>query len=255
MTLPNFLLQNKVAIVTGGSRGIGEAVAIGFAEAGANVALCSRNLADAEKVAQRITKLGRKALAMKVDVNSREDIQALVKRTVKELGAIDILANMAGIVTVGENLLEMKDEEWDLIVDTDLKATYVACQEVSRVMAPRKKGSIINTASGLAFRRLKGRTAYSVAKAGVVNLTYHLALELGDYGIRANCIAPGLIKTPATVGLMQNAEHVRRTEAETPLHRVGETSDCVGPVLFLASDAASYVTGQVIFIDGGRHIV
>lgn len=255
MSMSDFLLTDKVAIVTGGSRGLGEAMALGFAEAGANVAICSRNMTDLEKVAQKIASLGRKALPVATDITRRGDIQRLVAETLKKFGRIDILVNNAAMVSLGETLLQTKEEDWDKVIEADLKSVYMCSQEVASVMVRQKKGSIVNMTSGLAFRAKLQRGMYSVAKAGVATLTYHLALELGPSNVRANCIAPSFIKTQATQSLLKDPDYARRIQMDTPLGRIGETKDCVGAAIFLASDASSFITGQVIFVDGGRHVM
>lgn len=250
MALPSFSLKDKVAIVTGASRGIGKAIALGFAEAGADVALCSRHLPDLEKVAQEIRALGRCPLAVETDIAVKAQVDNLVQRTVEELGTVDILVNIPAL-NILVPLIEMREEGWDKIMNTSLKGYFLASQAAGRVMAEKRSGNIINIVSTGA-RRATGRLgAYCIAKAGVVMLTQVLALELGPYNIRVNALGPTLIKTEFSRALWTDPDYVSKRLSEIPLSRLGETEDMVGAAIFLASEASSYITGQTIYVDGG----
>ena len=252
MYLPSFSLEGKVAIVTGGKKGIGKAIALAFAEAGADVAVCSRTLEDGElrAVANEIQRLGRRSLAIQADISHKTDVDNLVKRVMDEFGVINILVNNAGILIKGP-FLEFSEDAWDKTINTDLKGYYLCSQAVGKRMVEQKGGNIINLSSALAVKPLENHGAYSIAKAGVVMLTRVLARELGKYNIRVNAIAPSLVKTELT-DTWTDPERLKRAEAEIPLGYVAEPSEVVGPALFLASDASSYITGHTIILDGGK---
>ena len=252
MTLPSFSLENKVAIVTGGSRGIGRAIALGFAEAGADVVVCSRqrSASDLEKVAEEIRGLGKRALAVETNIRLKGDVENLVQRTVQEFGTVDILVNNAAM-NIMSPLLELSEDGWDKIMNTDLKGYYLCCQAAGKVMVEKKRGNIINMTSAAAARGNQNFSAYCTAKAGVAMLTRVLAIELAPYNIRVNAIGPSLVKTKFSQPLWGNPEILQRTLSRVPLGRVAEPEDMVGVALFLASDASSFVTGQSIYADGG----
>jgi len=249
-----FSLANKVAIVTGGKRGIGRAIALAFAEAGADVAVCGRVIEDGEleATAQEIQRLGQRSLAIQADVSRKADMDNLVQRVMDEFGTIDILVNNAGIM-IRAPLLDMPEDDWDKIINVHLKGCYLCSQAVGRIMTKQKRGNIINIASGAAIKANITRGAYGAAKAGMLMLTRVLALEVGSYNVRVNAIAPGLIKTEFSRHVWGNPEALKQFLSRRPiaLGRAGEPSDIVGAALFLASDASSYMTGQTIVIDGG----
>jgi NAD(P)-dependent dehydrogenase (short-subunit alcohol dehydrogenase family) len=253
MSIPNFSLSGQRALVTGGRRGIGRSIALTFAEAGADVAVCDLVIDDGqlEGVAEEIQKHGRRSLAIQADTSRKVDVENMVQRTVKEFGSIDILVNNAGIVATGP-FLDLSEEEWDRVVSVNLKGYYLCAQTVAKRMVEPKKGSIVNIASEAAFKAVPGMGVYCVSKAGVVMLTRVLARELGGYGIRANAIAPGIVKTEMSRYDWENTEFRRQREAEIPLGRLAETSDLVGIALFLASDASNYITGNIVLVDGGQ---
>lgn len=252
MSIFKFSLTGKVAIVTGGKGGIGRAIALGLAEAGADVAICGRLIEDGQLggVAEEIQQLGRRSLAIKADVSRKGDVENLVQRVMDELGAIDILVNNAGIM-IKAPLLETTEAAWNEVMDIDLKGFYLCSQAVGRKMVERRKGNIINIASVFGIRAVASHGAYPIAKAGVIMLTRVLALELGSYGIRVNAIAPGLTKTEMTRAIWSDPEALRHWKSMKALGRIGEPNDFVGAVLYLASDASSYVTGETILINGG----
>jgi len=245
-------LPGKVAVVTGGRRGIGKAIALALAEAGADIALCDRIIDDGElnAVAEEVERLGRRSLAVKADITQKTEVDNFVQKAVDEFGAIDILVNNAA-TNIRAPLLELQEDGWDRVIDTDLKGYYLCSQAVGKIMAERKRGNIINIASVAAMKAAPEMGAYCIAKAGVVMLTRVLALELAQYNIRVNAIAPYIVKTKFSQPLWSEPEALKQIESEIPLGRLAEPRDIVGSVLFLASDASSYITGQTIIVDGG----
>jgi len=252
MGIPGFSLEGKVAIVTGGRRGIGRAIALDFTEAGADIVVCDRVVDDGEleAVAEEIRRLGRRSLAIQADITRKGDMDNLVQRVVDEFSAVDILVNNAAMNIVTP-LLELREDGWDRIINTDLKGYYLCCQAVGKRMVDQKRGNIINMASTAAMKAAPEMGAYCIAKAGVVMLTRVLALELARYNIRVNAIAPSMVKTKFSQPLWSDPKTLKQIEAEIPLGRLAETGDIIGSALFLASDASSYVTGHTIIVDGG----
>ncbi len=252
MSIPTFSLAGKVALVTGARQGIGKTIALALAEAGADVAVCDLIADDGRllAVAEEIQKLGRGAFTVHGDTSQKADVDRMVQKAADHYGRIDILINNAGIL-IRSPILEMAERDWDRLLNVDLKGYFLCAQAVGRKMVERKKGVIINIASQFAFKVAAGMGAYSVAKAGVVMLTRVLAHELGRFGIRTNSVAPALVRTEFSRHAWGDAEALEQTEASLPLGRVAETTDLVGAVLLLASDASSYVTGHTILVDGG----
>ena len=251
MGLPNFSLAGKVAIVTGGRRGLGKAIALTFAEAGADVAVCDNILetGELEAVAEEIKRLDRRSLAVQTDITKKAEVDNLVQRVIDEFSVIDILVNNAAI-TLQAPILEHQEDDWDRIMNVDLKGYFLCCQAVGRRMIDQKKGNIINMASTGAFTAAVGG-AYSIAKAGVVMLTKNLAKQLGRYNIRVNAIAPNIVKTELSRKLSNDPKYLKQMTAKIPLGRIAETTDIVGPALFLASEASNFITGHTILVDGG----
>ena len=249
----NLSLAGKVSLITGGRRGIGRAIALAFAQAGADIAVCDIVTEDGllMSVADEIQKMGRRSIAIQADTSKRSDVEKMVERVSKEFGTIDILVNNAGKAAPGP-LLELPDEIWDRVMNVNLKGTFLCAQTVGKRMAERKKGVILCIASQYAFRAAAGMGVYCVSKAGVVMLVRVLARELGNDGVRVNAIAPGLVKTDLSRNDWANPDIRAQREAATPLGRLAETSDLVGTALFLASDASAYVTGHTIVVDGGE---
>lgn len=245
-------LAGRAAIVTGGRRGIGRAIALALAEAGADVALGDRVVDDGEleAVAAEVKKRGQRSLAVQADITRKADVDNLVQKTLAELGAVDILVNNAAM-NIRAPLLELNEEGWDRVIDTDLKGYYLCSQAAGRVMVKQKRGNIINIASTAAMYTAPEMGAYCIAKAGVVMLTRILAVELARYNIRVNAVAPSMVKTKFSQPLWADAATLKEIEAGIPLGRLAEPSDIVGSVLFLASEASAYITGHTIVVDGG----
>lgn len=256
MSIPSFSLEGKAAIITGGKQGIGRAIALAFAEAGADVAVCSRVIEDGklQAVADEIQRSGRRSLAVQADISRKADVANLVQRAMDEFGSIDILVNNAGKIIL-KPLLDTPEDEWDEIIDINLKGYYLCSQAAGKIMVEQKSGIIINIGSRIGISAIKNRAAYSIAKAGVLMLTRILALELGEFNIRVNAIAPGVVKTEITRVLWNDPVTLKKVESTIPLGgRWAEPDDIVGAALFLASDASSYITGDTILVDGGANV-
>lgn len=243
-------LKDKVALVTGAGSGIGAAVAKRFAAEGAMVAVADVVPHGAQGVVDDITSKGGKAIFIQVDVRKRDEVEAMVERVVQEFGKLDILINNAGVTR--DNLsAKMSEEEWDMVVGVSLKGTFLCSQAAYRPMRKQRYGKIINTAS-VVVRGNIGQANYSASKAGIIGLTRTLALEYARSNITVNCIAPGFIDTPMTAAI---PEKIKAAALERiPLGRMGRPEDVADLHLFLASDESNYITGQVIFIDGGVSI-
>jgi len=253
MSLPDFSLEGKVAVVTGARQGIGKAIALTFAEAGADVAVCDVVIDDGqlESVADDIHKFGRRSMAVQVDVSKKADVDSFISRVEDELGPVDILVNNAG-VSRGSVLIEQTEEQYQEVMDINLKGSYLCAQAVGKGMIERKSGNIINIASGAGIRGFAGRNAYNISKAGLIMLTKVLARDLAKHGIRVNALAPTNLKTEFTRRLWENPQALAAEEARIPLGRLGEVSDMAGPALFLASNASGYITGHTLVLDGGQ---
>jgi dehydrogenase/reductase SDR family member 4 len=251
MDLSKISLKGKVALVSGASRGIGEASALAFASAGADVVVASRKLADLEKVAEKIKAKGVKSLAVASHVAKLEDSKNLVTTVMKEFGRIDILFNNAGTNPYVGPLLDAEEWAWDTTFNVNLRGPFFLAQLVAKVMKEQGGGCMINTASVGALRA-SDLNIYSVTKAAYVMLTQVMAKEWGQWGIRVNAIAPGLIKTRLSEALWQDPATGKAAVERIAMLRLGEPEDVAGVVLFLASDLASYVTGETVVVDGGQ---
>lgn len=250
MSLSQFSLEGKVALVTGGSRGIGEATALGFAAAGADVAVASRKLPDLEKVAEQIRGLGRRSLAVAAHMGRTDEIKGLVDTVTGEFGRIDILVNNAGANPVMDSALDIEERAWDTIMNLNLKGLFFLSQAVARVMKEHGGGTIISVASTAGLRP-GALPVYGISKAGVIMATRIMAHEWAKYNIRANVIAPGLLRTRFSEALWNNPDILNASLAGTPMKRIGEADEVVGTMIYLASDASSYVNGALITLDGG----
>jgi NAD(P)-dependent dehydrogenase (short-subunit alcohol dehydrogenase family) len=248
----SFSLLGEVAIVTGGKRGIGREIALALAGAGADVAVCTRVVEDGglEAVVEEIKRLGRRSLGIQADTSRKADVERVVQKVMDQFGHIDILVNNAGAL-IKAGFLEMSEDVWDKHMEVNLKGYYLCSQPVAKRMVERKKGCIINIASDLAFKAVPGMSAYCVSKAGIIMLTRALAQELGQYGIRVNAIAPGMIRTELSRPNWSDPDFLKFYETITPLGRVGELSDIAGAALLLASAASSYISGSTILVNGG----
>jgi len=258
MTVPSFSFAGKVAMISGARTGVGKATALSFAEAGADVAVCDLNIEDGqlETVAEEIKKLGRRSLAVQADVSQKTQVDNFVKQVIDKLGTIDILVNNVGIAGSGGGpILQITEDYWDHMINVNLKSHYLCAQAAGKVMAERKQGSIIGLTSQAAFKSFPGGAAYSIAKAGVVMFTRVLARELAPFNIRVNAIAPSVIKTEFMSSIVSidwnNPEVLQQIAATLPIGRVAEASEIANVILFLASDASSYITGATIPVDGG----
>ncbi len=246
--------EGRTALVTGSGRGIGAATAIRFAADGAKVVISDLDLVPAEAVAAQIRSQGGAALAIACDVTDRRAVEALVDRAVKEYGGLDSLVTCAGIIR--DNLIhKMTDHDWDLVVDTHLKGTFLCAQAAQRVMVPARHGKMVFLSSNSALGN-RGQVNYSAAKAGIQGMARTLAIELGPFNINVNVVAPGFIETRMTQAVAERTgidyEDLKRAAAErTPLRRTGRPEDIAGLITFLCSDDASFVTGQTIYATGG----
>jgi len=244
-------LSNKVALITGGGRGLGRAIALAYAHAGADVAVASRTRGQIDEVAAAIRGIGRHALAVKVDVSVPQSVANMVQATQQEFGRIDILVNSAGIGGV-ERLAVMSDQTWDEVIKINLYGTFYSCREVVRVMIQQKEGSILNIASVAGVKGTPGFSAYAASKSGVIALTQVLALELARDHVRVNAIAPGYFRTDMNAAALDDPEIGPKIVKRIPLRRVGRPEE-IGPLaVLLASDDASFITGEVYCISGGE---
>ena len=242
-------LIDKTALVTGGSRGIGEAIALRLACEGANVALCASQSAEAaEAVAQKIRAQGREAIARQTDVSNAESVDALVKTVLDAWGKIDILVNNAG-VTRDNLLMRMKEDEWDAVLDINLKGAYHCIKAVTRPMMKARTGRIINVSSVVGLTGNAGQVNYAASKSGLIGLTKSVARELSSRNITTNAVAPGFIPTDMTDKI--DAKMREQLLAQIPLGKFGSPEDIAAAAAFLASDDAAYITGQVLVVDGG----
>jgi NAD(P)-dependent dehydrogenase (short-subunit alcohol dehydrogenase family) len=249
--LPRFDLQGKVALVTGAARGLGRAIALALAEAGSDVALGLREIASDSGVVAEVAGRGRKALPLQMDMTSPEQIRQAVDLTVQHFGRLDILVNNAGIAP--DNLAEnVTEEDFDRTVAINLKGTFLACQAAGRIMMRQQSGCIINMSSQAAFAALPTESIYCMSKAGIVHLTKCLAVEWGKYNINVNAVAPTFIHTPGTESALADPAFRQDViDRIAALHRIGEPIEVAGAVVFLASPAASLITGHTLVIDGG----
>ena len=251
------LLDDKVAIITGGARGIGRGIALKFADEGCSVAIADVNMTEANVTLAELAKKGKEGLAIECDVSDSQQVRNMVDKVIKKFGKIDILINDAGIHPAQYTLLDIPEKEWDRVMDVDLKGEFLCCQAVAPHMMKRKYGKIVNISSLSASTPQHPSAHYSAAKAGVVGLTYDLASELASYNICVNCIQPGAVRTPLWDGSLagvkdKDAFFADLAQKNIPLRRLGSTEDLAGAALFLASDLSAYVTGVILLVTGGQ---
>jgi len=251
MAFPSFELTGQVALVTGAARGLGQAIALALANAGADVALGLRDRNTSGDVEAQIRSMGRRVLPLQMDVTQMDQIFQAVEETVKHFGRIDILVNNAGLAP--DNLAEnVREPDFDLTLTVNLKGTFFASQAAGRVMIRQRSGRIINLSSQAGFVALPSESVYCMTKAAIAHLTKCLAVEWGKYNITVNAVAPTFIRTPGTESYLANPEQRADVEERiAALHRIGDPMDVAGAVVFLASSAASLITGETILIDGG----
>lgn len=244
-------MTNRTALITGASRGIGRACALALAQAGARVALAARNVGQLEELGGVIRSQGREAFVVGLDLASADSIKEAAARTSKDFGRIDILVNNAGITKDGLTL-RMKKDDWDLVINTNLTGAFLMCQQVLPGMMRERWGRIVNISSIVGETGNAGQANYAASKAGLIGLTKSLAQEMGSRNITVNGIAPGFVETDMTQGLSQELKD--KMLAGIPLKRIGRPEDVAGAVVFLASDAAAYITGHVLDVNGGLYM-
>jgi len=250
-----FDLSGRIAIVTGGNQGIGFGIARGLVSAGATVVIANRRAAEGQKAAESLQKDGFNAIAIPTDVSQKASIAATAKEVMKQFQKIDILVNNAAVM-IRKPLEDFEENEWDTILNTNLRGLFLCCQSVGREMIKRKKGKIINISSVLSQMVQSGRGVYATGKAGVSHLTRALALEWSKYNININAIGPGLTITPINEKYFRdNPNELKKIINDIPIGREAYPTDYAGAAVFLASDASDYVTGQTLLVDGGMTIV
>jgi NAD(P)-dependent dehydrogenase (short-subunit alcohol dehydrogenase family) len=245
-----FSLKGKVAIVTGAAQGIGREVALGFARYGADIAAVDLNEERLKTLKSEIEAMQRRCLILRIDLADIGQIDAMTQKTVNEMGRIDILANIAG-VNVHKPAEEMTEQDWDFVQDINLKSLFFCCRAVGKVMLQQGSGRMINMSSSFGIVGFGGRTAYASSKAAVSNLTKTLALEWSSRGVQVNALAPGPVWTEARHELFSNPEFYANLIKKVPINRTAKPVEMVGPAIFLASEASSYVTGETLLVDGG----
>jgi len=244
-------LEGKIALVTGAAQGIGRAIALLLAQKGADIVVSDINLEKAEEMAKEIEAVGRKGMAIKVDVANTDDVERMIEAILEQFGQIDILVNNAGIAR-DKLILRMTEEDWDAVLNVNLKGTFNCTKAVIKHMSKQRKGKIVNIASVVGEMGNVGQANYSASKAGVIGFTKTIAREFAQRGINVNAIAPGYIETPMTEALPEKVkEELRRM---IPMERLGRPEDVAQAVLFLVSETSSYITGQVLNVNGGIYM-
>ena len=243
-------LSGKVALITGGSKGLGNYIATDLAKAGAKVIIVSRHLEEAKQAAQEIEKSYAPALALYADISKIETLSPMVDAATDAMGKIDILINNAG-TNIRKPALDFQEAEWDAVLDTNLKGTFFCSQAVARTMKKTGGGKIVNISSAAGGKAVPWLTPYSVSKAGIIHLTRALAIEWAKYNITVNAIAPSYIETPLTREWLSDPKRFELISKRSPFKRVGQPADLTGALLLFASDESSFITGQTLFVDGG----
>ena len=250
MSFPGFDLGNRVAVVVGATSGIGKAIALGLADAGADVVPTGRRKKFVEEAVREVERRGRRSLLTTADVTSTDSVDDLARRVIGEFGKVDILVNAAGI-TVRRPTIEVSDREWTEIIDTNLNGMMRACRAFGPHMIERRYGRVINIGSLTSVVALQEVAAYGASKAAVAALTKSLAVEWAPYGICVNAILPGVFRTALNEGLLDGTDRGRELLMRTPMRRFGQPEELAGAAVFLASDAAAFVTGHLLAVDGG----
>jgi len=251
--LKQFSLTGKIAVVTGGSKGLGRAMAVGLADAGATVAVVSRTKSLIEETAQEIIKAGGEAIAVPTDIKNEQDIERMSKAVMDTYGRIDILINNAGIAPMGP-AVDIPLQEWNDVMDTNLKSVFLTAKTIGKIMMQQKSGKVINIASVLGKGALHFCLHYGASKAAIIQMTKNLAFEWSRFPIHVNCIAPGFFATEMTQAQHDNEKERKFLLQKIPFKRFGMPEEIVGLAIFLASPASDYITGETIFIDGGYSI-
>jgi NAD(P)-dependent dehydrogenase (short-subunit alcohol dehydrogenase family) len=248
-------LAGRTALVTGSRRGIGKAIALALAKAGADVALCDLVVDDGllNAAAEEVRTLGRRSLPIQADISQDADVDKMIASVKEYFQQIDILVNCAGVWLPGQTLIECSRENWDRVIDTNLSGTFLCCRAAGKLMAARKRGNIINISSQVGLTAGSGIGAYSISKAAIIMLTRQLALELAKYNIRVNALAPGVVKTDFNAAFWKDPQVEKRSAGMVPLGRLAEPDDIADCAVFLASDASRYVTGEILAVNGGWH--
>jgi NAD(P)-dependent dehydrogenase (short-subunit alcohol dehydrogenase family) len=252
MYLPDFRLENKLAVITGGTKGIGKAITLAFAESGADVIIIARNEEDLLQTKKEVEALGRKAFTICHDINEYQEIKAEVEK-VREGRALDVWVNNAGM-NIRSEAEHVTEEEWDQIISTNMRSAFFLSQYAGNVMKEAGRGKIINISSVGGHTALRTGVVYAMTKSALIQMTKNLALEWGKYNINVNAIGPWYFPTALTEKLLQDEDYVQAILERTPLNRIGKLEELSGAAVFLASDAGNYMTGQTLFVDGGMTI-
>ncbi|MBU4421739.1 3-oxoacyl-ACP reductase FabG [Patescibacteria group bacterium] len=243
-------LKNKIAIVTGSRRGIGQSIALELAKEGAKVVISDIDLKECQNVCDEIKKIGSDAIAVKCDVSKKRDVDAMVKKTIQKFKRIDILVNNAGVVLM-KPFVQMIEKDWDFVLGINLKGVFLCTNAAAKQMVKQKGGKIISIASIAGEVGFMNTSAYCASKAGIINLTRELAMELSPHNINVNVVAPGVIATKMTEDMLKDKKTKEVLLANTPLGRVGQPEEIGKAVVFLASDDSSFITGHTLVVDGG----
>jgi len=248
-----FNLEGRVAVVTGASGGIGKAIALALAAHGADVLVAGRNPDKTRQAAAEVASVGRRAVPCSLEITSRASAEAMAATALKEFGRIDILVNSAGM-NIRKEILEITDSDWDQVLTTNLKGVLYCCQAVGKHLVERKYGKVINISSISSFLGHPARGAYAASKGGLVQLTRVMATEWAPFNVNVNAISPAAVDTPFIAGLKKDRHRLDRELERIPLARIGTPDDVAGAAVFLASRASDFITGQNLFIDGGRTV-